>query len=335
MQQAVLVLGGAGYIGSHTAYLLAKSGYHPVIIDSFVHNQYCNPSWATIIRADYADETVLTKVLTTYPIKAVMHFAACIEVGESVKHPLKFYENNVSKTIALLNILRAHQIQQIIFSSSCAVYGTPQKIPLTEDHPHNPISPYGKTKAMVEAILQDVGHAYGIRSICLRYFNAAGALAQEGLGEQHKPETHIIPLLLQAARKQTPFSVFGNDYETKDGTAIRDYLHVLDIAHAHVAALKHLEQGKQSDYFNLGTGKGTSVKQMVQTVEAITKMPIKIQWEKRRAGDPAILVADPTKAQTILQWQPKYSELEFIISSALAFEHTELNSNRISQELKF
>jgi UDP-glucose 4-epimerase len=323
MQPTILVTGGAGYIGSHTAYLLAQQGYQVIIIDSFIHNQYFNPRWATVIKSDFADTVALEKIFTTYNIHAVMHFAAYIEVGESVKNPLKFYENNVSKTITLLQKMLEHGVNNIIFSSSCAVYGIPERLPLTEDHPKNPISPYGKTKFMIETILQDADDTYGLHYVALRYFNAAGALPEECLGEQHKPETHIIPLLLCAALQESPFTIFGNDYETKDGTAIRDYLHVLDIAQAHLCALQHLEHGNPSDCFNLGTGSGVSVKEMIETIEEIIRTPIKKVWEQRRAGDPAVLVADPSKAQNILQWQPRYSDLNFILQSARAFANRE------------
>ena len=320
MLPAILIIGGAGYIGSHTAYLLTQQQYQVIIIDKYIHEQHFDPSWATIIKKDCADVEVLNEIFSSYNVEAVMHFAAFIEVGQSVKDPARFYENNVSKTITLLQTMLAHGVKKFIFSSSCAVYGSPQYLPLTEDHPKNPISPYGKTKVMVETILEDMANAYGLQYVSLRYFNAAGALPEEQLGEQHQPESHIIPLLLRAALNHTPFSVFGSDYDTKDGTAIRDYLHVLDIAQAHLCALNHLNNGNPSDCFNLGTGHGFSVKQMLDAVQCICHTPINTRWEKQRAGDPPILVADPSKAQNILDWQPRYSDLDFIIKSALAFE---------------
>ena len=330
----ILITGGAGYIGSHTAYLLTQQGYKVIVLDKYVHNQHFNPSWATVIKKDFADAETLEQIFSTYNTSAVMQFAAFIEVGESIKNPLKFYENNVSKTITLFNAMRTHEINKFIFSSSCAVYGMPQQLPLTEDHAKNPISPYGKTKFMIETILEDMHQTYDFNNyVSLRYFNAAGALPEEQLGEQHKPETHIIPLLLRAAQNGLPFNIFGNDYETKDGTAIRDYLHVLDIAQAHLAALQHLENGHPSDCFNLGTGKGFSVKEMVDAVENICRTSIKTVWQERRPGDPAVLVADPTKAQTILKWNPKYSDLEFILKSALAFDQLKLRTPNI-QSLK-
>ncbi|MEX0940249.1 MAG: UDP-glucose 4-epimerase GalE [Candidatus Babeliales bacterium] len=332
MLPTILITGGAGYIGSHTAYLLAQRGYQVIVLDSFMHNQYFNPQWATVIKEDFADKSVLENIFTSYNIQAVMHFAACIEVGESVKNPHKFYENNIAKSLVLLNSMIEHNIKKFIFSSSCAVYGLPETIPLTEEHSKNPISPYGKTKQMLETILEDFHNAYDLEYINLRYFNAGGALPEEYLGEQHKPETHIIPLLLRAAQNKMPFTIFGYDYDTKDGTAIRDYLHVLDIAQAHICALQHLENGNPSDSFNLGTGNGISVKEMVHTVENITRQKLKLQWEKRRAGDPAILVADANKARTILNWQPHYSDIEFIIKSALAFILTALPTKIITEK---
>lgn len=326
MPQTILVIGGAGYIGSHTAYLLAQNNYNVIILDSFVHKQYFNPSWANITRGNFGDAEFLKKIFSEYTIDAVMHFAACIEVGQSVKDPLSFYKNNVSNTVQLLEVMLEHNVKQIVFSSSCAVYGTPTYLPLTEDHPKSPISPYGKTKAMVETIFEDAASAYDLKYVNLRYFNAAGALPEEQLGEQHKPETHLIPLLLEAALNHKPFSIFGSDYNTKDGTAVRDYLHVLDIAHAHLQALKHIHNNNPSDSFNLGTGTGVSVKEMVEMVQRVCHTSIKTEWHKRRAGDPPVLVADPSKAQSILQWQPRYSDLEFIIKSALAFKMLDLNT---------
>jgi len=320
MQQTVLVTGGAGYIGSHTALLLAQHGYKVIILDNLSQGQQFNQPWATCIQADCADQQVLTNLFSQHPIHAVFHFAASIEVGASVKSPITYYINNVVKTVQLLETMLAHGVSKFIFSSSCAVYGDPQALPLTEDHPKSPISPYGRNKLMVEMILNDLNKAYNLEYVALRYFNAAGALPEHGLGEQHSPETHIIPLLLRAAIAQKPFSIFGTDHATQDGTCVRDYLHVLDLAQAHVLALKHLEAGNPSDAFNLGTGHGFSVKQMIEHVEHVTELKIKTILAEKRAGDPPALIADPTRAQNILGWEPRFSDLDFIIRSAFAFE---------------
>ncbi len=321
MSEAILVTGGAGYIGSHSAFLLAQHQYRVIVLDSFVHHQYFNPPWATVIKGDIADKNLLATIFTTYQIKAVMHFAGSIEVGQSVKTPLLFYDNNVSKTLVLLETMLEHEITTFIFSSSCAVYGVPEQMPILEEHPCKPINPYGTSKSVIESVLRDCYNAYGLRSVSLRYFNAAGALPSEHLGEQHKPETHIIPLLLRAMRDHTPFVMYGNDYPTKDGTAVRDYVHVLDIADAHVKALEHLKQGYPSDHFNLGTGHGFSVREMIKTVEQLCNVPIKTVISKARAGDPAILIADSSKAQAILRWKPRYSTLEYMIKSAYCYEN--------------
>jgi len=321
MIPTILVTGGAGYIGSHAALFLAQKGYKVIILDDFLQHQQFNHAWAQVIKGDVADRALLATIFKQHAIKAVMHFAAFIEVGESVRDPLKYYNNNVGKTITLLEAMLEHNVRHFIFSSSCAVYGTPQWLPLTEDHPVQPVSPYGQSKLMIENVLRDVAANHQLNFIALRYFNAAGALPEFGLGEQHTPETHLIPLLFKAARSQAPFKLFGTDYPTKDGSCVRDYLHVWDIADAHWRALEHLLQGKPSDVFNLGTGNGVSVRQMVDAVEKVTQTNINLIVEKRRQGDPAILVADASKANLILGWKPHYSELEFMLKSAYAFAY--------------
>jgi len=315
----ILVTGGAGYIGSHTSFLMKQNGYNVVILDHNKNNLAHTQSWAKTIEGDYGDEALLHSIFTQYSIDAVMHFAGFIEVGESVKNPLSFYQNNVSKTITLLQVMLAHNIKTFIFSSSCAVYGTPQWIPLTEDHPRDPISPYGKTKYMIEMILEDVHNAHELNFVALRYFNAAGALPEHNLGERHVPETHLIPLLINASYHNKTFKIFGTDYPTEDGTCIRDYLHVLDIAEAHRLALEYLNHGGESGFFNLGTGTGTSVQQMVDAVQRIIKSEPAIILADRRPGDPAILVANSSHVRNILGWKPNYSNLDNILKTAYDF----------------
>jgi UDP-glucose 4-epimerase len=326
-KKTILIIGGAGYIGSHTAWLLAQKGFHVVIVDDLSQTSFFSASfshrWAEFIQGDYGDSHLLTKLFTSYRIEAVMHFAAFTVVSESVQHPLNYYHNNVSKTVTLLDAMVKHNVLTMIFSSSCAVYGCPLFVPLTEGHPCVPISPYGTTKHMIEVMLKECEAAYGLQYVALRYFNAAGALPYEGLGEQHLPETHGIPLLLQAAATGKPFYLFGTDYETKDGTCIRDYVHVCDIADAHYKALLHLIQYKNpSDIFNLGSGVGYSVKELIAAVEYVSERELLVVPTARRKGDPAVLVADPTKAMTILRWKPLHSDLFLMIKSAWLFEQS-------------
>jgi UDP-glucose 4-epimerase len=319
MHKTILITGGAGYVGSHISWLLAHHGYKVIIIDNFHQQQHVSTPWATVITSDFADEEQLHTIFTTYTIDTVIHCAAFIEVGASIKEPRLYYENNLFKTGKLLNVMLSHGVRKIIFSSSCAVYGIPQEIPIAEDHPRHPISVYGRTKSMVESMLTDFNHAYDLKFVSLRYFNAAGAQPEHHLGEQHRPETHIIPLLLQAIHQQKPFTLFGNDYETPDGSCIRDFLHVTDIAHAHLLALQHLEHHKPSDSFNLGTGHGISMKQLIKTAEQLFCTSVRLIIEKRRPGDPARLIADPSKAEQILGWHARYSDIEYILLSAYAY----------------
>ncbi len=320
MKPAILITGGAGYIGSHTAYTLIELGYPVVVIDLDIDKN--KVPGVIYIKGDCGDKFLLEKIFTQYFIDAVMHFAAFIEVGESVKNPLKFYENNVTKPVVLLQTMCAHGVKKFIFSSSCAVYGVPEVLPLTEEHGKKPISPYGKTKLMVEMVLEDLSRSHGLQYVALRYFNAAGALPEHNLGERHNPESHIIPLLLRAAQSGKPFNVFGTDYPTPDGTCIRDYLHVLDIADAHVRALDYLSAGGKSDYFNLGTGNGFSVKEMIAVVEKVSGKKVHAVYGQRRAGDPAVLVAGPKKAQELLGWKQQHSDLEGMVKAAYAFDQS-------------
>lgn len=320
MHKTVLITGGAGYVGSHISWLLAQHGYHIIIIDNLHYNQQYHAPWATAyMEIDFASREELDRLFKQYDIDTVIHCAAFIEVGTSIKDPRYYYENNLFKTGKLLDAMLSHDIRNIIFSSSCAIYGTPLSIPMTEDHPQHPISPYGKTKAMVESMLIDFDHAYEMKFVNLRYFNVAGAEPSYNLGEQHKPETHIIPLLLDAMHYHKPFQLFGNDYDTPDGSCIRDFVHVTDIAHAHLLALRHLDMERPSESFNLGTGQGISIKQLVKTAEQLFDIPIKLVIEKRRAGDPARLIADPSKAELMLGWQARQSNLEHILRSAYTY----------------
>lgn len=320
MEPTVLVTGGAGYIGSYTAWLLRKRGYNVVVLDALLQGQTFPYAWAEFVHGDYGDAVLLERLFTQYRIDAVIHCGAFICVADSVAQPLVYYQNNVAKTMTLLELMVRHNCKQLVFSSSCAVYGAPHVLPLTEEHPCSPMSPYGTTKMMVEQLLHDADRAYGLRSVSLRYFNAAGALACENLGERHVPETHSIPLLLHAARTGKPFSIFGTDYPTPDGTCIRDYIHIHDLADAHYKALEHLQKGLPSDIFNLGTGTGCSVKELIAVVQKVTGSQIVTIPAKRRQGDPALLVADARKAMAILQWQPVYTDMLSIVHSAWQFE---------------
>jgi UDP-glucose 4-epimerase len=317
---AILVTGGAGYIGSHSVLTLQKAGYEVIILDSLVYGHQDLVETvlkAKLIVGSTCDRALLREVFANHQIDAVMHFAAYAYVGESVTEPAKYYDNNVVGTLTLLEAMLEANVKTFVFSSTCATYGVPDSVPITEDQSQNPINPYGATKLMVERILQDFNHAYDFRSVCLRYFNAAGADPEGNLGEDHNPETHLIPLVLQTALGQREsVSVFGTDYDTPDGTCIRDYIHVLDIAQAHILALKYLLNNGATDVFNLGNASGFSVKEVIETARKITGKEIKAEFGDRRPGDPPALVGSGAKAQKILGWQPAYSNLDDIISHA-------------------
>ncbi|HOI39216.1 MAG TPA: UDP-glucose 4-epimerase GalE [Methanobacterium sp.] len=313
----ILVTGGAGYIGSHANKELTLAGYETVVLDNMSYGHEDFLKWGVYENVDLGDLDSLRKVFQKYKIEAVMHFAAFTYVGESVEDPQKYYLNNLKNTLNLLQVMNEFKIKKIIFSSTCATYGNPQEIPITETHPQDPISPYGKAKLMVEQVLSDYSIAYGLRYVSLRYFNAAGADPDGDVGERHNPETHLIPLILDAAAgKREDIKIFGTDYTTHDGTCIRDYIHVTDLADAHIKALKYLENGGKSEVFNLGNGNGFSVKQVIEEARKVTGKEIKSTETDRRPGDPPVLVGSSKKAREILKWQPKYDNLTEIISTA-------------------
>ena len=319
-QPTILVTGGAGYIGSHAALALKKAGYEVVVLDNLA---YGHPEIiedvvkVELVIGDTNDRTLLEKLFATHNIAAVMHFAAYIAVGESVQEPGKYYRNNVSSTLNLLEVAIAAGVKKFVFSSTCAVYGMPKEIPMTENHPHDPLSPYAASKDMVERILADFDRAYGLKSVSFRYFNASGADPSGNLGEDHDPETHLIPLaLLTALGKRKSLYIFGTDYDTPDGTAVRDYIHVNDLADAHVLGLKYLLSGGESQVFNLGNGNGFSVREVIETARKVTRKEIIAIESDRRPGDAPILVGSSDKARQILGWKPNYADLSKIISDA-------------------
>ncbi len=316
----ILVTGGAGYIGSHAVLALKQAGYDVLILDNLVYGHQDiveEVLQVPLVVGDTCDRSLLDRLFATHNIAAVMHFAAYAYVGESVTEPAKYYHNNVVGTLTLLEAMVAANVKKFVFSSTCATYGIPHRIPLTEDHPQNPINPYGQTKLMVEKILQDFDPAYDFKSVSFRYFNAAGADPNGQLGEDHNPETHLIPLVLQTALgKRDSIVIFGTDYETADGTCIRDYIHVNDLASAHILGLEYLLNGGNTDFFNLGNGGGFSVKEVICKAENITGKKIKVVESDRRPGDPPVLVGSSEKAKTILGWSPQYSDLSDIITHA-------------------
>lgn len=313
----VLVTGGAGYIGSHTAKALARAGHEPVVIDNLSFGHRWAVKWGPFFEQDLADAESLLRVIRDQRVEAVMHFAASLLVGESVREPRKYFWNNVVNTLRLLDAMLEAGVKRIVFSSSAATYGDPQKIPIPEEHSTRPVNPYGDTKLMMERALEWYGNAYGLGWIALRYFNAAGADPEGELGEGHDPETHLIPLIIQAALGQRPcVEIYGTDYPTPDGTAIRDYIHVTDLAQAHVLALEYLLRGGPSRALNLGTGSGHSVREVIHAVGKISPQPVPVREGPRRAGDPAVLVADASQAGKTLSWTPRNSGLEPIVQSA-------------------
>lgn len=322
----ILVAGGAGYIGSHACKALARSGHLPVVIDDFSTGNEWAVRWGTLVRGNIGDPDLVTRVLREEKIDAVMHFAACAYVGESMTQPQKYFRNNVVNSLSLLDSMRAAGVSNIVFSSSCATYGDPLRLPLDERHAQNPVNPYGESKLFVEKALRWYGEAYGLRWAALRYFNAAGADQDAEIGEAHDPEPHLIPLVIQAARGERPeVSIFGTDYATPDGTAIRDYIHVEDLAQAHILAIEHLAKGGESGAFNLGTGQGYSVREIIAAVERHAGRKAPAGEKGRRAGDPECLVASAARVREILGWRPVHG-LDSIVASAWAWEERKLKN---------
>jgi len=314
---SVLIVGGAGYIGSHTAQLVAGAGLVPVVFDNLVYGHEWAARWGTLVKGDLADAALVARVLKEHQVTAVIHFAAYAYVGESVTDPRKYFRNNVVNTLNLLDAMVDQGVRDIVFSSTCATYGEPVRVPIDEDHPQNPVNPYGESKLVVEKVLKWYQGAYDLRYAALRYFNASGADPAAEIGEDHDPETHLIPLAIEAALgRGKELQIFGTDYPTADGTAVRDYIHVADLAAAHLLALKKLQDGTESLQLNLGTGRGHSVREVMSTVEKVTGRKVPAREVGRRAGDPPALVADARRASEVLGWTPKYPALETIVEHA-------------------
>jgi len=313
----VLVTGGAGYIGSHACKALAEAGYTPVAYDNLIYGHTWAVKWGPFEEGDILDRQRISDVIEKYRPEAVMHFAAFAYVGESVENPGKYYRNNVAGSLTILEAMRDHGIRNMVFSSTCAVYGNPETIPIPEDHPLKPINPYGVSKMTVERMLDDFSNAHDMRYVSLRYFNAAGADPDAEIGEAHDPETHLIPLVLDAATGRSKnVKIFGSDYDTPDGTCIRDYVHVSDLAGAHVLGLEYLRAGGMNDFFNLGNGNGFSVDEVIAAAAKITGCEIMAIRSPRRPGDPAVLVGSSDKIGDTLNWQPEYTGLDDILKTA-------------------
>lgn len=313
----ILIIGGAGYIGSHMCHQLHEAGEPFVVFDNFSSGHEKALQGVPFERGDLRSRADLDRVFDAHEVELVMHFAAHISVGESVREPAKYYDNNLAGVLTLLDAMRAHDVKRFVFSSTAAIFGEPQYVPIDEDHPKAPTSPYGQSKLMVETVLADYDRAYGLKSVCLRYFNAAGADPSGNIGEDHSPEEHLIPVAIQAALGlRPPLKVFGTDYETPDGTCVRDYVHVLDLATAHQLAVLHLRAGKDSRAFNLGNGQGFSVRQVIEMVEKVSGRAVPREDADRRPGDPAQLVASSARIRKEMGWHPEYPTLEQIVQTA-------------------
>ncbi|MCI4645756.1 MAG: UDP-glucose 4-epimerase GalE [Hyphomonadaceae bacterium] len=329
MSGTVLVTGGAGYVGSHCCKAFHEAGWKVVVFDNLSRGWRDLVQWGDLIEGDINDRAALDKALAEVRPDAVAHFAAYGYVGESVTNPGLYYRNNTMGTMTLLDAMVAAGVDKLIFSSTCATYGVPEKVPMTEETPQSPINPYGWSKLFVEKILSDYGHAHGLRSVKLRYFNAAGADFEAETGERHEPETHLIPLAIQGQLKDGfKLTVFGDDFDTRDGTCVRDYIHVMDLADAHKRALDYLAAGGESNVFNLGTGTGTTVMEIVEAVERVSGSPVERSIGPRREGDPPALVASADKAREILGWVPQHSDIETIIRTAWNWHQKEANRPR-------
>ena len=317
----ILIVGGAGYIGSHMVKRLATAGHEVVTLDNLSYGYRDAVKYGEFVQGDLGNDKILDSIFSDGSIDAVMHFAGFIQVGESMIKPSMYYQNNVTNTLILLDAMLRHQVKKFIFSSTAAIFGEPDYTPIDEKHNKQPINPYGHSKLMIEQVLDDYDEAYGLHSTCLRYFNAAGADPDGELGERHVPETHLIPLILQAASgRRDDIKIFGDDYATDDGTCVRDYIHINDLCDAHLLALELMIKNNKSARFNLGNGKGFSVKQVIDVAKKVSGKDFKVTMEPRRAGDPAVLVADANLATQTLNWQPKFAELEDIVRTAWNWE---------------
>lgn len=317
----VLVTGGAGYIGSHMVQMLDLLGHAVVTFDDLSAGFADAVLGGEFVQGSLHDKAALKSLFDSRQFDAVVHFAGSIAVGESVRDPAKYYQNNLTGTLNLLDAMREHGVDKIVFSSTAAIFGVPQYVPIDEDHPQMPINPYGMTKWVTERILRDYDIAYGLRSVALRYFNAAGAAPDAALGERHDPETHLIPLALRAASGKLPIlTVFGTDYDTPDGTCIRDYIHIVDLCEAHVLALRHLMADGESRAYNLGNGQGYSVREVIEVAQKVTGIPVPLKYGSRRAGDPPRLVADASQIRKDWGWSPKFSSLDQIVEHAWQWE---------------
>jgi UDP-glucose 4-epimerase len=312
----VLVVGGAGFIGSQVNKMLDQAGYQTIVLDNLSRGHRHTVVHGTFIEGDLGDRALLNKIFTQYTIDAVMHFAAFIDVGESVIEPAKYYQNNVINTFHLLDVMKKHSILNFIFSSSAAVYGLPQKKQIEETHPCLPINPYGETKLMVEKILHDFYHAYGLKSCSLRYFNAAGGDPDGEIKNFNQKPSNLIPIILKSLKKNEAITIFGTDYSTPDGTCIRDYIHVFDLGSAHISAMERLWNGAPTSCYNLGNGEGYSIREVIESVKRVTKLNPKVIEGKRREGDPPFLVANCDKARDELNWKPKFGHLDFMVEHA-------------------